>query len=311
MDMIELEIKSGIGQQLLKNFNDNIKKMESILYMAPEFIAMIKTSVPETTLRAVLTSGQKEQLAKGALKIMTKKDGTLLACLINPKTQKVFQQIPLESVTTIPDFTSILNDVSMQLQMAQMMEVVTETNELVDEVRRGQENDRIAGAYSCEENLILTLACKNKKERERQLYQIANDAECCRQKLILSQKESICFVTKQPETFWGKFFKGTRTEKIENRLEEMRRNFNAINLVSIIQAICYKELNENEQLKISIATHQEYIKSTFLGEDSLIQRLDLISSSVEPFWNNNVDTVLKRIEKINYISSKNLIEGVA
>ena len=41
------------------------------------------------TLQAMLTDEQKQQITKGALKLMTKKDGSLMANLINPETKKI------------------------------------------------------------------------------------------------------------------------------------------------------------------------------------------------------------------------------
>jgi len=37
----------------------------------------------------MLTDEQKQQIAKGALKLMTKKDGSLMANLISPETKKI------------------------------------------------------------------------------------------------------------------------------------------------------------------------------------------------------------------------------
>ena len=57
--------------------------------------------MPDVTLQAVLTDEQKQQIAKGALKLMTK-DGSLMANLINPETKKIVTTIPLKSVQIAP-----------------------------------------------------------------------------------------------------------------------------------------------------------------------------------------------------------------
>ena len=64
-------------------------KIEKMLYSAPSFINLVKASVPETTFQAILTDEQKKSIAIGALKLMTKKDGSLMANLVNPETNKI------------------------------------------------------------------------------------------------------------------------------------------------------------------------------------------------------------------------------
>lgn len=64
-------------------------QIEKSLYTAPAFINAVKAAVPDVTLQAMLTDEQKQQIAKGALKLMTKKDGSLMANLISPETKKI------------------------------------------------------------------------------------------------------------------------------------------------------------------------------------------------------------------------------
>mgnify|MGYP003291467999 CR=1 FL=1 len=83
------EIVPEVANSLLKRAKDGMKKIEKILYSMPAFITAVRAAIPEESFQAVLSTVQKEQLAKGALKLMTQKDGSLMANLIDPKTKKL------------------------------------------------------------------------------------------------------------------------------------------------------------------------------------------------------------------------------
>ena len=99
-----------IAEPLLTEAKAAFSKIEKALYSAPAFINAIKAAIPKETLQAVLTDDQKQKIAKGALKLMTKKDGTLLATLINPKTHRAVDNIPLKSVKMAPQMTQAIQD---------------------------------------------------------------------------------------------------------------------------------------------------------------------------------------------------------
>ena len=78
-----------VAKPLLKGAKTVFSQIEKSLYTAPAFINAVKAAVPDVTLQAMLTDEQKQQIAKGALKLMTKKDGSLMANLISPETKKI------------------------------------------------------------------------------------------------------------------------------------------------------------------------------------------------------------------------------
>ena len=81
-----------IAESILRGAKQAFSKIEEMLYSAPAFINVVKAAVPEEALQAVMTDEQKAQVAKGALKLMTKKDGTLMANLVNPETNKSVEE---------------------------------------------------------------------------------------------------------------------------------------------------------------------------------------------------------------------------
>ena len=111
-----------VAKPLLKGAKTVFSQIEKSLYTAPAFINAVKAAVPDVTLQAMLTDEQKQQITKGALKLMTKKDGSLMANLINPETKKIVATIPLKSVQMAPEMTQAMTSFSTQMQMAQIAE---------------------------------------------------------------------------------------------------------------------------------------------------------------------------------------------
>lgn len=72
----------------------------------------------------MLTDEQKTQIANGALKLMTKKDGTLMANLVNPDTNKIVSTISLKSVKLSSALTEAMTSYATQMQIAQIAEEI-------------------------------------------------------------------------------------------------------------------------------------------------------------------------------------------
>lgn len=96
------DIVPEVASPLLKKAKTGMKKIEKALYSTPALIMAIRAAVPEDTFQAVLSNEQKEQLAKGALKLMTKKGESLMANLVDPNTKKIVSSSNLKSVKMTP-----------------------------------------------------------------------------------------------------------------------------------------------------------------------------------------------------------------
>ena len=154
-----------------------ILKIEKMLYTAPAFVSMLQAALPEEIFQAVLTDDQKQKLAEGALKLMTKKDGSLMANLVDPNTNKIISTVSLKSVKIAPEITKAMTDYATQMQMIQIAEQIQSVQVAVEEVRKGQEYDRLAMAYSCQQKLLQAMTIGNPELKMQQLLRIASDAE--------------------------------------------------------------------------------------------------------------------------------------
>lgn len=298
-----------VAKPLLKGAKKAFKKIEEMLYTAPAFIDMLRSSIPKQTFQAILTDEQKSQIASGALKLMTKKDGTLMANLVNPETNKIVSTVSLQSVNLSPALTEAMTNYATQMQMAQIAEEIHTVQLAIEEVRQGQEYDRLAMAYSCQQKLMQAMQMKNPELKAMALLRLASDAEDSRNLLMQSQNANLTFIKEQPDSFWGKLLSGANPEKINQRMNEIRESLSAVNMVSLTEAMAYQELGESAAARQSLMYYAGYLQSAYLTTEGLVQRLDLIDPAPENYWSRTLPDIKKKIQALPCIENMPLLEG--
>lgn len=287
-----------VAENLINNAANSLKKIEKLLYTTPAFIDLIKSSIPEVSYQAILNNEQKDKIAKGAIQLMTKKNGTLMANLVDTKTKKIVDTISLEKVKIAPEIDQAINNFSMQMQMAQIAEQIQLIQFAVEEVRQGQEYDRLATAYSCQQKLLQIMEIKNKNLKTTALLKLASDAEDSRNLLMQSQNANLAYIKNQPDNFFGKFLKGSKQDDISNRMNQIRESLNAVNMVSLVEAIAYQEIGETVASKISLQYYADYIQKTYLKDKGLVERLDLIDPAPQNYWTENLPVINNKIQEL-------------
>ena len=298
-----------VARPLLKSAKEAFSKIEQMLYSAPAFINLVKASVPEQTLQAILTDDQKAKIANGALRFMTKKDGSLMANLVNPETNKIVSTISLQSVNLSPAISQAMTSYASQMQMAQIAEQIQVVQLAIEEVRQGQEYDRLAMAYSCQQKLLQAMEIKNPELKAMALLQIASDAEDSRNLLMQSQNVNLVFIKEQPESFFGKLLSGATPDKISQRMNEIRESLSAVNMVSLAEAMAYQEMGENAAARQSLQYYASYIEKAYLSTKGLVERLDLIDPAPENYWTKALPDIRKKIQALPCVEEMQLLGG--
>ena len=298
-----------VARPLMKGAKEAFSKIENMLYSAPAFINLVKVSVPEQALQAILTDDQKAKIASGALKLMTKKDGSLMANLVNPETNKIVSTISLQNVNLSPALSQTMTSYVSQMQMAQIAEQIQVVQLAIEEVRQGQEYDRLAMAYSCQQKLLQAMEIKNPKLKAMALLQIASDAEDSRNLLMQSQNANLAFIKDQPESFFGKLFKGAKPEKITQRMNEIRESLSVVNMVSLAEAMAYQEMGENAAAMKSLQYYASYIEKAYLSPAGLVERLDLIDPTPENYWSKTLPDIKQKIQALPCVEEVAVLEG--
>lgn len=298
-----------VARPLIKRTKEAFSKIENMLYSAPAFINLVKASVPEQAFQAILTNDQKAKLASGALKLMTKKDGSLMANLVNPETNKIVSTISLQNVNLSPALSQAMTSYASQMQMVQIAEQIQVVQLAIEEVRQGQEYDRLAMAYSCQQKLLQAMEIKNPNLKAMALLQIASDAEDSRNLLMQSQNANLAFIKDQPESFFGKLFQGAKPEKITQRMNEIRESLSVVNMVSLAEAMAYQEMGENVAAMKSLQYYAGYIEKAYLSTTGLVERLDLIDPAPENYWSKTLPDIKRKIQALPCVEEVALLEG--
>lgn len=298
-----------VARPLLKGAKEVFSKIEQMLYSAPAFINLVKASIPEQTFQAILTDDQKAKIASGALRLMTKKDGSLMANLVNPETNKIVSTISLQSVNLSPAISQAMTSYASQMQMAQIAEQIQVVQLAIEEVRQGQEYDRLAMAYSCQQKLLQAMEIKNPELKAMALLQIASDAEDSRNLLMQSQNVNLVFIKEQPESFFGKLLSGATPDKKSQRMNEIRESLSAVNMVSLAEAMAYQEMGENAAARQSLQYYASYIEKAYLSTKGLVERLDLIDPAPENYWTKALPDIRKKIQALPCVEEMQLLEG--
>lgn len=298
-----------VARPLLKGAKEVFSKIEQMLYSAPAFINLVKASIPEQTFQTILTDDQKAKIASGALRLMTKKDGSLMANLVNPETNKIVSTISLQSVNLSPAISQAMTSYASQMQMAQIAEQIQVVQLAIEEVRQGQEYDRLAMAYSCQQKLLQAMEIKNPELKAMALLQIASDAEDSRNLLMQSQNVNLVFIKEQPESFFGKLLSGATPDKISQRMNEIRESLSAVNMVSLAEAMAYQEMGENAAARQSLQYYASYIEKAYLSTKGLVERLDLIDPAPENYWTKALPDIRKKIQALPCVEEMQLLEG--
>ena len=298
-----------VARPLVKGAKEAFSKIEQMLYSAPAFINLVKASVPEQAFQAILTDDQKAKIASGALKLMTKKDGSLMANLVNPETNKIVSTISLQNVNLSPALSQAMTSYASQMQMAQIAEQIQVVQLAIEEVRQGQEYDRLAMAYSCQQKLLQAMEIRNPELKAMALLQIASDAEDSRNLLMQSQNANLAFIKDQPESFFGKLLSGATPEKISQRMNEIRESLSAVNMVSLAEAMAYQEMGENAAARQSLQYYAGYIEKSYLSTKGFVERLDLIDPAPENYWTKTLPDIKKKIQALPCVEELALLEG--
>lgn len=297
-----------VAKPLLKGAKATFSKIEKALYSAPAFFNAVKAAIPDVTLQAILTDEQKQQIANGALKLMTKKDGSLMATLINPETKKIVATIPLKSVKIAPKITQAMTSFSTQMQMAEIAEQIQSVQLAVEEVHMGQEYDRLATAYSCQQKLLQAMEINDPKLKAMALIQLAASAEDSRNLLMLSQKSNVKSIMNEPEGYIQKMLFGSTKEKIDGRMSEIWESLCAVNMVSLVEAMAYQELGEHEAARKSLTYYAGFIEDTYISVPGLVDRLGSIDPTKENHWAKTMQDISARIKALPSVADIKQLE---
>lgn len=292
----------------VKNAGRVFDEIYDTLCSLPAFLEIVERSVPVEEWVAVFTDEQNKELAKGALKLMAKKDGDIIGTLVNPKTHEIVANVPLKQVKRIKDINPAMNDFMVQMQLANLAQEMKEVHRVVSRIQQGLEFDRLASAYSNERKLKQARQIQNKELQTQALLMIAHSAEDSRSRLMLGMKENIDFIMHQPENEFIKLF-ATNPKEINDRMNEIRSRVVAINQDSMTEATAYWALGEKQAALNTIESYRMFLEDSELTKREVLNRLDVVDPNPENYWTKKFPTIQDSVHKITYEGTPLLLGG--
>lgn len=292
----------------VKNARRVFDQIHDTLCALPAFLEVVERLVPVEEWVLVFTDEQKKELAKGALKLMAKKNGDIIAKVVDPKTHQIVANIPVKQVEKIKDINPAMNDFMVQMQLANLAQEMKEVHRVVSRIQQGLEFDRLASAYSNERKLKHARQIQNKELQTQALLMIAHSAEDSRSRLMLGMKENIDFIMHQPENEFIKLF-ATNPKEINDRINEIRSRVVAINQDSMTEASAYWALGEKQAALNTIENYRMFLEDSELTQREVLNRLDVVDPNPENYWTKQFPIIQDTVHKISYEGAPLLLGG--
>lgn len=283
-------------------------QIHDTLCALPAFLEVVERLVPVEEWVLVFTDEQKKELAKGALKLMAKKNGDIIAKVVDPKTHQIVANIPVKQVEKIKDINPAMNDFMVQMQLANLAQEMKEVHRVVSRIQQGLEFDRLASAYSNERKLKHARQIQSKELQTQALLMIAHSAEDSRSRLMLGMKEDIQFIMGQPENEFIKLFR-TNPKEINERMNEIRSRVVAINQDSMTEATAYWALGEKQAALNTIKNYRMFLEDSELTQREVLNRLDVVDPNPENYWTKQFPIIQDTVHKISYEGAPLLLGG--
>lgn len=284
------------------DLNDNRKSLNAIMQSSfdlitnntlmeisrsKEFIKVVKSSIPKKEYKLVLNGFYRNQLKEGSLKLMNNKDGGFYPVLVNPKTKRIIKNIPIKETFVNSENLQAMQNYKMQMQLNEISNQLKYISSTIKEIKQGQINDRLAKAYSTEEDFHAALVMTDPSRKKAALLSIAHSATESRQALMLQQEESFKFFENLPDSKLYDIFhedKSLLPSEIDNRFRNIKITFQTIHKLSVIQSVAYQEYGETESAKNGLLTYAKHIKKMYLEKYILLELLRLNSDIDDTFW---------------------------
>ena len=151
------------------------------------------------------------------------------------------------------------------------------------------------------------MAIEDSNIRQLALMNVTASAEDSRNKLMLSQMENVEFLKKHPKKYLGKLFNDSEVKK-DIKINELRENMNALNMVSLTEALAYLELGEQKAANLSMDYYGEYLNQLYLSDKEFLERLDSLNPSPKKYWSTKLPDIYNKVKRLNSEKEKLYLE---
>ena len=74
---------------------------------------------------------------------------------------------------------------------------------------------------------------------------------------------------------------------------------NALNMISLTEAISYQELGEQKAANITLDYYAGYLKKVYISDKEFLERLDSLNPSPKEYWSTKLPDICEKVKLLN------------
>ena len=215
----------------------------------------------------------KESIDNGEIELVTGKDGELYAVLRGEKGQ-FSKPLPIKKVLEEKGITAEELQLAIQIdaikaQLRIIVESLKGIEDLVNDVKQGQRNDRIGFFYSGLSLYVESRTIKNPTLRLEMVAQSLRSINDANAQIIQEARNSIEYlVTEKYKRIKNK------KEKISEHLDTIHQCYEVITKAAFAKAIIYHEMGEIESMLSSLSEYGRFLEKLIVPYTGKLSELD-------------------------------------
>ena len=289
-----------IANGFVKNLLQLVNYIEKELPKTTSLIELAKSVVPKDEYRLVFTDEQCNELKKGAIKLMTKKNGKLLANLVNPNTKKIYQHVEVEKLSLAENVVQNVGNYANQLQMAKFMEEMKTLEAKVDQLLLERKLKRKSDAISLLARLEQITQSNDEETKKQRFNKLIDDAEDRREELFELTIATVDAILGQPKKGFEKYITLNQWYNNANKIDDLRNEIRNALMESCVEYYAYNALGDLDNARFSANRCIDYINKLFKSEEDLY-RLDGLDKYNGNYWSSILPQEVNKV--LSYITN--------
>lgn len=251
---------------------------ENLAKVAPSVYQAIQAMSGETHLVANIPEDIQKMINDGVLKLMQGKDGSTTADVVytsGTKKGRVYKKIRLDEQSFTPDLASALNDFSVQMQMAQIMQGIETIQKQVNQVIVGQQDDRLALFDSCMLQFQQAELIKSPQLKTSKYLDILQTATTAKTSLMRSvARDLLFFAERENNSIVQSLFDFNADKLAAEHMSNLRCCISIITQATAIEAQAYMRLGERDAAIVSLKQYGYFINANSLDNKETLLYLN-------------------------------------
>jgi hypothetical protein len=305
-------------KMLLRVYEENRISIIRHLRSLPSVIDSLEQIKAGEMYRAVVPPEIIPKLKNQTVKLHKMKNGLFCPTIVDSKTKKFICHVKLEEVN--PQIFDFASQMAMQNAMAEIASQLEEINEKLDNILIGQQNDRLALADSCEQQLMEALNVDDPELKKYMLANVIKTGNDARFQLLRTFEYDVKYFEDLPDcqSSIQIILKNSKNrnlnEEIKAKMNSLYNTYKAINRISLVLSFTYQELHQYQNIELSLKPLQALLQKISKNELLRKKLYDYDDwtkhKELDNIWYNEpvraMENVQSMVNSIKYISDSTI-----